>query len=125
MNRQQLEHVIRAAADVTGIRDLVVIGSQAVLGTYPHRELPYEATVSNEADVAIDVVLAHLADEIDESALADQIDGALGLGSAFANANGYHADGVEVATAVLTPGWRDRLVPLIAESASGPAVGWC
>ena len=32
MRRDQLEHIIRAAADVTGENDSIVIGSQAILG---------------------------------------------------------------------------------------------
>ena len=35
MNRRQLEQVIRAAAATADVRDIVVIGSQAVLGSYP------------------------------------------------------------------------------------------
>ena len=38
MNRSQLEHLIRAAADITGEREIVIIGSQAILGRCPrHR----------------------------------------------------------------------------------------
>ena len=33
MNRTQLEHVIRAAAAIKGQNALIVIGSQAILGT--------------------------------------------------------------------------------------------
>ena len=32
MTREQLEHAIRAAADITQQKELIVIGSQAVLG---------------------------------------------------------------------------------------------
>ena len=49
MNRRQLEHVIRAAAATADVRDIVVIGSQAVLGSYPNP--PAELTESMEADV--------------------------------------------------------------------------
>ena len=35
MNRYQLEHVIRAAEGNADVRDIVVIGSQAILGTFP------------------------------------------------------------------------------------------
>ena len=40
MNRAQLEHVIRAAATIAGDTEIVVIGSQAILGRYP--EAPTE-----------------------------------------------------------------------------------
>ncbi len=35
MNRAALEHLIRAASAITQERDLVIVGSQAILGTEP------------------------------------------------------------------------------------------
>ena len=35
MNRAALEHILRAASAVTNERDIIVIGSQAVLGQFP------------------------------------------------------------------------------------------
>lgn len=35
MTRQELEHIIRAAADVANQNELIIIGSQAILGQYP------------------------------------------------------------------------------------------
>jgi hypothetical protein len=35
MTRAELEHVIRAAGSIAEVEDLVVIGSQAVLGEFP------------------------------------------------------------------------------------------
>ncbi len=35
MTRQQLEHLIRAAAVLCGEDEIVVIGSQAILGQFP------------------------------------------------------------------------------------------
>lgn len=35
MTRAQLEHVIRAAGTIADVADVVVIGSQAVLGEFP------------------------------------------------------------------------------------------
>ncbi len=41
MNREQLEHAIRAACDVSGDNELYIFGSQAILGQYPdaHQQL--------------------------------------------------------------------------------------
>lgn len=125
MKREQLEHLLRAAAAIAGVTDLVVIGSQAILGTYPEWELPREATMSVEADIAVDADLARLDVAADETELADRIDGAMGEGSMFHETHGYYAQGVETATAILTDGWRDRLVPVISETANPIAVGWC
>jgi dihydrofolate reductase len=49
MKRSQLEHIIRAAATVADDDELIIIGSQAVLGQFP--DAPDELCVSNEADV--------------------------------------------------------------------------
>lgn len=49
MERSQLEHVIRAAADATGEMEIVVVGSQAILGSVP--DPPDALTQSMEADV--------------------------------------------------------------------------
>jgi hypothetical protein len=47
MTRQQLEHIIRASAGTADVRDIVVIGSQAILGAFP--DAPEELTASMEA----------------------------------------------------------------------------
>lgn len=96
MTREQLDHLLRAAAEIAGVRDLVVIGSQAVLGTHPDWELPEEATRSVEADIAVDLVLAGVGEgDGDATELADRIDGAIGEGSSFHRMYGYYAQGVE------------------------------
>lgn len=125
MRRDQLEHVVRAAASVVGVADVVVIGSQAILASFPDWELPDEATRSVEADIAVDVTLARVDPALGESELADLIDGAIGEGSLFQQTHGYYAQGVETITAVLADGWRDRLVPLVCEDAEPKVVGWC
>jgi hypothetical protein len=49
MKREHLEHLIRAASSIAGVTDLVIIGSQSILGSYPEWALPPEATMSVEA----------------------------------------------------------------------------
>ena len=49
MTREQLEHIIRAAASVSDDREIVIFGSQAILGGFPHA--PRTLLVSTEADV--------------------------------------------------------------------------
>jgi hypothetical protein len=49
MKRRDLEHVIRAAADIADDDEIIVIGSQAILGQFP--DAPAELCVSTEADV--------------------------------------------------------------------------
>lgn len=116
MNREQLAHVLRAAATATGRRDLLVIGSQSILGSYDATDLPPAATVSIEADIG--------ALDDDGDVVADAIDGAIGELSPFHAMNGYYGQGISVTTAVLPSGWRDRLVRFESE-ATRPARGWC
>jgi hypothetical protein len=112
MNRAALEHILRAAAAVANERELVVIGSQAVLGQFP--DAPEALLVSIEADV----FPRHAPDK---SLL---IDGAIGELSTFHQSFGYYAHGVDDTTATLPSGWEDRLVPIHNENTAG-ATGWC
>ena len=82
MQRPQLEHIIRAAAGITGATEIVVIGSQAVLGQFP--DAPADLLVSIEADVFT----------FRSPADADLIDGSIGEGSPFHQTFGYYAHGV-------------------------------
>ena len=112
MRRTELEHIIRAAADVTGERHLIVIGSQAVLGQFP--EAPADLRVSMEADLYAP----------NAPGMSDFIDGALGRGSWFQRTHGIEADGVSPSTASLPAGWGERLVPIANANTNG-ATGWC
>ncbi|MDQ7904325.1 DUF6036 family nucleotidyltransferase [Phytohabitans sp. ZYX-F-186] len=115
MRREHLEHVLRAASQIAGDPDVLVIGSQSVLGAIPEERLPPAATASIEVDVAF-------FDDPDDRK-ADQVDGAIGELSAFHETFGYYAQGVSVSTAVLPAGWRDRLV-LVQTSSTAPGRGY-
>ncbi len=112
MNRTQLEHIIRAAAGNADADDIVVVGSQSILGTFS--EAPAEFLESMEADV-------FPRDRPQDSIL---IDGGIGELSPFHQTFGYYAHGVDETTATLPQGWRDRLVPIRNENTRG-ATGWC
>jgi hypothetical protein len=112
MHRQQLEHIIRASAGITGASEFVIVGSQAVLGQFP--QAPAELLVSIEADVFT------LRDPAD----SDLIDGSIGEGSPFHQTFGYYAHGVSVETAVLPSGWQERLVRVHNENTGG-GTGLC
>ena len=49
MRRSDLEHLIRAAGRIAGEHELVIIGSQAVLGQFP--DAPVVLLRSMEADL--------------------------------------------------------------------------
>ena len=51
MTREELVHILRAAATITEDVDILVIGSQAILGTHDEAELPPDAYGSIEADL--------------------------------------------------------------------------
>jgi hypothetical protein len=112
VKRIDLEHIIRAAAEIADDDEIVVIGSQAILGSFP--EAPEELLVSVEADV-------YPKNRPERSEL---IDGSIGEGSPFHETYGYFAQGVDGSTAVLPRGWRDRLVPVRNENTRGKT-GWC
>jgi hypothetical protein len=60
VNRQELEHVINAAAEITG-DEIVVIGSQAILGPFPQappallRSMEADLYPRNDPDRAIEI----------------------------------------------------------------------
>ena len=112
MNRAQLEHIIRASCTVADDDELIVIGSQAILGQFP--AAPPELTVSLEADV----YPKHHPER------AELIDGALGELSMFHQTFGYYADGVAENTATLPEGWSARLVP-VCNANTLDKTGWC
>ena len=116
MTRAELEHVLRAASQILGERDLLVIGSAAILGTFPESLLPGDATRSDEADLA--------SFDDDDGAKATTIEGAIGELSPFHRANGYYGQGVNLSTAKLAPGWRDRLV-VYRNRNTAPGRGLC
>jgi hypothetical protein len=112
MRREQLEHVLRAAAGITGRREFVVVGSQAVLGQFP--EAPADLLASMEADVFCP----------EDAAATELVDGTIGELSPFHQTFGYYAHGVGPDTAVLPAGWRARLVRVANEN-TGQGVGLC
>jgi hypothetical protein len=112
VRRTELEHLIRAAASVAEDDDIVIVGSQAILGQYP--EAPESLLVSREADVF----------PRNHPERGDEIDGSLGDGSYFDSAYGYYAHAVGPETAVAPNGWEQRLIPIRNENTGG-ATGWC
>jgi hypothetical protein len=107
MRLSDFDHVLAAAAQVSEEDDLVVIGSQAILGSHP--EAPASLLVSLEVDVY----------PRSSPEKADLIDGALGDGSAFHRAFGVYAHGVGPETAVAPEGWENRLVRYDGTAARG------
>src|SRR5438876_11294830 len=112
MKRPDLEHIIRAAGSIADARQIVIIGSQAILASFPNA--PAELTISQEAD----------AYPLESPEKADLIDGSIGEKSPFHETFGYYAHGVGPETAVLPRNWRSRLVPVRNENTRG-VTGLC
>jgi hypothetical protein len=112
VNRAQLEHIVRAATQIADDDDLVIIGSQAILGQFPNA--PEALLASMEVDVY----------PRNHPERADLIDGTIGELSPFHETFGYYAQGVGPSTARLPRGWEERLVP-IRNAATRGATGWC
>lgn len=100
MTRDQLEHAIRAACDVSGDTELIVFGSQAILAEYP------DAPPALRASVEVDVQPVNVPEAV------DAIDGALGELSQFHATHGFYVHGVSVESATLPRGWLGRTVPV-------------
>ncbi len=112
MRRHELEHLIRAAAAVTNQYEIVVVGSQSILGAVP--DAPEFLLRSMEADLY----------PLRRPDLADLIDGAIGELSPFQDQFGYYAQGVGPETAVLPAGWEGRLVKIQNEN-TDLKIGYC
>ena len=81
MRREELAHILRAAAHIAEDPEILVIGSQSILGTYWEDQLPEEVFMSVEAD------LAFFNDPA--GAKADRVAGAIGELSEFHAPNGF------------------------------------
>jgi hypothetical protein len=96
MTREELEHIIRASADITNQYEFVIIGSQSMLG-----QIPSNSRYSSR-----------------------EIDGAIGEGSQFHETYGYYAQGVGPDTAVLPKDWMTRVHRVQNNNTNG-RVGYC
>jgi hypothetical protein len=96
MNRDQFDHLIRAAAGVTGLDEFVVIGSQAILAVFE------DAPRSLRRSIELDLYPAKAPER------SEEIDGSIGELSLFHSTHGIYAHGVAPETACLLPDWLTR-----------------
>jgi hypothetical protein len=115
LKREDFNHVIRAAAGIVN-DEVVVIGSQAILGQHP--DAPEALLQSLEVDLY----------PRSKPERADEIDANIGDGSRFHETFDYYAHGVGPETPIAPAGWSNRLVR-IEVPASGPngeaVIAWC
>jgi hypothetical protein len=112
VNRDQLEHVVRAAADIADDEELIILGSQAILGQFP--DAPADLCASIDVDLY----------PKNHPERAELIDGTIGELSPFHETYGYYAHGVSEETAILPRNWRTRLIAVYGPGTRG-ATGWC
>jgi hypothetical protein len=123
MRRDQLEHAIRTACQIIGRPEVIVVGSQSILGTFREDQLPTDATMSVE-------ILPIADDNSETERLADLIEGVAGEFSPFEELHGFSIDGVDLSTSALPTGWRGRLVKVQNANTAAPDgepqyTGWC
>lgn len=107
MRKEHFDHLIAAAVDVSGEREIVVIGSQAIHGSV--EEPPGILAASMEVDLY----------PLDDPEKAIEIEAVLGEGSSFQGVYGYYAHGVGPETMKGPAGWRDRLIRVKVSSRPG------
>lgn len=125
MNREQLVHAIRVACEIIESDSIIVIGSQSILGSFDEDDLPAEATASREVDM-----LPQSSTPEGQKELAELISGVAGEMSLFDDQHGFYLDGVDDTTAILPPGWQDRLVAFPHDGhrsvlTNARCIGWC
>jgi hypothetical protein len=106
MKKQELDHVLRAAGEITGEKQFIIIGSQSLHGKHP--DLPDEIFMSAE----VDLIAKKNPDKTESLNF-------IGVYSRFHETHGYYADPVDESTATLPKGWKGRLVNLPAGDTQG------
>lgn len=99
MKKQQVDQILRAAGRITGERQFVIIGGQALHGKYPD--------LADQIVMSVEVDLIALRNPLQMELLNE-----IGVDSPFHQRHGYYADPVDAATATLPRGWKGRLVNL-------------
>jgi hypothetical protein len=115
MRRDQLEHAIRTACQIIGKPEVIVVGSQSILGTFREDQLPADATMSVEIDI-----LPIADDNAETERLADLIESVAGEFSPFEELHGFSIDGVDLSTSAVPTGWRSRLVKVQNANTAAP-----
>ena len=113
MTREQLEHAIRAACDVSRDTELWIFGSQAILGEFPN------APKSLRASIEVDIQPKNRPETV------DVIDGTLGELSMFNQTHGFYVHGISVESVKLPDGWKQRTVSISDPISTHGKTGFC
>lgn len=124
--QDELKRAVRSIARHFATDTVYLIGSQAILASWP--DAPLAARLSQEIDA-----YPGNADEWrrrnNEMEASEEINALFGFGSSFHVAFGFYIDGVDERTAALPAGWKARAVRMAIEdgdrtiAAVAPALG--
>jgi hypothetical protein len=113
MTRDQLEHAIRAACEISGDTELWILGSQAILGEFP------DAPESLRASIEVDVQPKNRPERTDD------IDSVLGELSIFHQTHGFYVHGISIESAKLPDGWEQRTISVSDPISTQGKTGLC
>jgi|SRR5580658_1011121 hypothetical protein len=99
LRRPDIDHILRAAASLSGHSRFVMVGTGAVIATAKH--IPLVMMMTDEIDIYVE-------DAPDPDWVSDLIDGSIGRDSQFHRTFGYYGDGVSKRTATMPLDWRGR-----------------
>lgn len=114
MTVNELEHIIRAVGAIAQMDELIIVGSQSILGQFSGISEPTigtpESLLNSQAVLLQSMEADVLIPESEEK--TEIIEGTIGELSTFHTTFGYYAQGVGEATCTLPEGWKTRLVTI-------------
>ncbi len=122
MNRNELEHIIRAAGEIAKVEKVIILGSQSILAQFPNLSEPLSDSSGTEISSMIrnrEILLRSIEADImipDSEKKTEMVEGTIGELSSFHHTFGYYAQGVDLNTSKLPDGWESRLVEICNEN---------
>ena len=125
MNRNELEHLIRAAGEIAEVQKVIILGSQAILAQFPN--LSEELSESDDSEISEvlqhrEILVRSIEADImipDSEKKTEIVEGTMGELSSFHNTFGYYAQGVDRTTSKLPNDWETRLVEICNKNTNG------
>jgi hypothetical protein len=125
MNRNELEHIIRAAGEIAQVKKMIILGSQSILAQFPN--LSERVSKLDQMDVTVkmqnrEILIRSAEADImipDSEEKTELVEAVMGELSMFHDTFGYYAQGVDLTTSKLPEGWENRLVEICNENTNG------
>ncbi|MBC8184421.1 hypothetical protein H8E88_25275 [candidate division KSB1 bacterium] len=125
MNRNELEHIIRASGEIAEVKKVIVFGSQSILAQFPDVSKPISKFDNSNISILIqnrEILIRSIEADImipNSKEKTELVEGVMGELSLFHDTFGYYAQGVDLTTSKLPEGWEDRLVEICNENTNG------